>query len=150
MIFIANLGWAGGSIWMKRRNLQSNPFLNAGLQMLFGGLLLLPVSAVFDDYATIQWTSNVLYSLVYLILVGSVAAYACYAYAIRKLPITIVTLYAYVNPIVAIVLGWLVLGEKLNLRIAIAIGVTLAGIYIVNKGYQLRNLWKSQFSTHSD
>ncbi len=150
MIFIANIGWAGGSIWMKQKNLQSNPFLNAGLQMLFGGIFLLPVSAVFDNYATIQWTGNVIYSLIYLILVGSIAAYACYAYAIRKLPITIVTLYAYVNPIVAIVLGWLVLGEKLNLRIAIAIGVTLAGIYIVNRGYQLRNLWKSQFSTHTD
>ncbi|HCM76808.1 MAG TPA: EamA family transporter [Cytophagales bacterium] len=150
MIFIANLGWAGGSIWMKRKNQHSDPFLNAGLQMVFGGLFLMPVSLVFDNYETIQWSNNVIYSLVYLILVGSVAAYACYSYAIKNLPITIVTLYAYINPIVAIVLGWLVLGEKLNLRIVIAIGVTLAGIYIVNRGYQLRNLWRSQFSTNPE
>lgn len=150
MIFIANIGWAGGSIWMKQKNQHSNPFLNAGLQMAFGGLFLLPISAVFDSYETIQWTNNVIYSLIYLILVGSIAAYACYAYAIRKLPITIVTLYAYINPIVAIIIGWLVLDEILNLRIAIAIVVTLAGIYIVNRGYQLRNLWKSQFSTPID
>lgn len=150
MIFIANIGWAGGSIWMKQKNQHSNPFLNAGLQMAFGGLFLLPISAVFDSYETIQWTNNVIYSLIYLILVGSIAAYACYSYAIRKLPITIVTLYAYINPIVAIIIGWLVLDEILNLRIAIAIVVTLAGIYIVNRGYQLRNLWKSQFSTPID
>lgn len=150
MIFIANIAWAAGSIWMKRKNQHSDPFLNAGLQMTFGGLFLLPVSLVFDSYQTIQLTSNVVYSLIYLILVGSVAAYACYSYAIKNLPVTIVTLYAYINPIVAIILGWIVLGETLNLRIGIAILVTLAGIYIVNRGYQLRNLWRSQFSTNSE
>lgn len=150
LIVIANLGWAGGSIWMKRKNQESNPFLNAGLQMLFGGLLLLPVSAVFDDFQTIQWSNNVIYSLLYLILIGSVAAYACYSYAIKKLPVTIVTLYAYINPIVAVLLGWAVLGETLNLRVGIAIGVTLVGIYIVNRGYQFRNLWKAELSTHAD
>lgn len=150
LIIIANLGWAGGSIWMKRKNQESNPFLNAGLQMLFGGILLLPVSAVFDDFQTIHWSNNVIYSLLYLILIGSVAAYACYSYAIKKLPVTIVTLYAYINPIVAVLLGWAVLGETLNLRVGIAIGVTLVGIYIVNRGYQFRNLWKAELSTHPD
>lgn len=144
---MASLGWSWGSVWMKRKNQSSNPFMNAGLQMAFGGLFLLPASWLFDDYQAIHWSSNVVYSLIYLILVGSVAAYACYSYAIKNLPVTIVTLYAYINPIVAIVLGWLILGEKLNLRIGIAIIVTLAGIYIVNRGYQLRNLWRSQFST---
>lgn len=150
MIFIANLGWAGGSVWMKMRNQHSNPFLNAGLQMGFGGLFLLPISLLFDSYESIQWTNNVIYSLVYLILVGSIAAYASYAYAIRKLPITIVTLYAYINPIVAIIIGWLVLDEILNLRIGIAIAIILVGIYLVNRGYQLRNLWKSQFSAPTE
>lgn len=149
-IFIANLAWAAGSIWMKHKNQKSDPFLNAGLQMLFGGLFLLPISLAFDNYDTIQWSSNVVYSLIYLILVGSVAAYACYSYALKKLPVTIVTLYAYVNPIVAVLLGWMVLDETLNLRVGLAILVTLGGIYIVNRGYQLRNLWKSQLSTNAE
>ncbi|MFZ1809058.1 MAG: EamA family transporter [Cyclobacteriaceae bacterium] len=149
-IIVANLGWAAGSIWMKRKNQESNPFLNAGLQMLFGGLLLLPISLAFDDLQTIQWSGNVIYSLLYLILVGSIAAYGCYSYAIKKLPVTIVTLYAYINPIVAVLLGWAVLGEILNLRVVVAIGVTLIGIYIVNKGYQFRNLWKTELSTNPD
>ena len=59
---------------------------------------------------------------------------------------TIVSLYEYVNPIVAVILGWVVLGEKLNLKIGIAILITVAGIYIVNRGYQFGRLWKQQFS----
>lgn len=150
LIVVANLGWAAGSIWMKRKNQESNPFLNAGLQMFFGGIFLLPISIVFDDFQTIQWSNNVVYSLLYLILIGSVATYACYSYAIKKLPVTIVTLYAYINPIVAVLLGWAILGETLNLRVGIAIGVTLVGIYIVNRGYQFRKLWRAELSTHTD
>ncbi|GAB1444453.1 MAG: EamA family transporter [Cyclobacteriaceae bacterium] len=148
-ILLANLGWASGSIWMKRKNQTTNPFLNAGLQMFFGGIWLLPFSLAFDDLHAIQWSNNVIYSLSYLIIIGSVAAYGSYVYAIKTLPITIVTLYAYINPIVAVILGWAVLGETLNMRMAIAIGITLTGVYIVNRGYQFRNLWKSQLSTNS-
>jgi len=140
LIFMANLSWAIGSIWIKKKNHNSNPFLNAGLQMLFGGLLLIPFSLVLDDYSSIHWSREVIYSLIYMILVGSVAAYACYSYAIKKLPMTIVSLYAYINPIVAVILGWLILDEKLNARIGIAILVTIAGIYFVNRGYQLKTM----------
>jgi drug/metabolite transporter (DMT)-like permease len=138
LTFIANLSWAIGSIWIKKKNTNSNPFLNAGLQMLFGGIFLIPFTLLLDDYSRINWNSSVVYSLAYMSLVGSVAAYACYSYAIKKLPMTLVSLYAYINPIVAVLLGWLVLDEKLNGRIALAIVVTIAGIYIVNKGYQMK------------
>lgn len=147
-IIIANLGWAAGSIWMKRKNQSTNAFLNAGLQMFFGGIWLLPISLLFDDLSALQWSNNAVYSLLYLILIGSVAAYGSYVYAIKTLPLTIVTLYAYINPIVAVILGWAVLGETLNMRVAIAIGITLSGVYIVNRGYQFRNLWKSRLSTN--
>lgn len=140
LIFMANLSWAIGSIWIKKKNHNSNPFLNAGLQMLFGGLFLIPFSLFLDDYSSIHWSGEVISSLIYMILVGSVAAYACYSYAIKKLPMTIVSLYAYVNPIVAVILGWLILDEKLNTRIGIAILVTIAGIYFVNRGYQLKTI----------
>ena len=138
--FLSNLCWAIGSIWIKKKNQNSNPFLNAGLQMLFGGLFLIPISLVMDDYHTIQWSNEIIYTLAYMIVVGSVGAYACYSYAIKKLPMTIVSLYAYINPMVAVILGWLILNEKLNLRISIAILVTVAGIYLVNRGYQLKSI----------
>lgn len=86
------------------------------------------------------------YATLYLVFIGSIVAFTCYSYALRKLPVTIVSLYAYVNPLVAVVLGWLMLDEKLNARIIIAILVTLSGVYIVSRGYQLRDQWKEQFS----
>jgi drug/metabolite transporter (DMT)-like permease len=146
MTFAAVISWAGGSIWIKKRNGESNPFLNAGIQMLFGGLWLIPLSFAFDDLSKVTWSFEAGWSLLYLIVFGSIIAYASYSYALKKLPMTIVSLYAYVNPIVAIILGWAILGEKLNARIVAAIILTIAGIYIVNRGYQLRDAWKAQFS----
>ncbi len=146
LIFIANMGWSFGSVWVKRKNQTQNTFVVAGLQMFFGGVFLLLASILFDDYSTLTWSSSAVWSLVYLIIFGSVISFACFSYAVKKLPITIVSLYAYVNPIVAVILGSLVLGEEFNVRIAIAMIVTVAGIYIVNKGFQLRELWRAQFS----
>jgi len=146
VIFIAVLSWAGGSVWLKRKGNDGNAFLNAGLQMFFGGIWLIPCSLIFDDFSRVSWSVEAFYSMIYLVLVGSIVAYACYSYVLRKLPMTIVSLYAYVNPIVAVILGWIVLGEKLNLKIGIAILITVAGIYIVNRGYQFGRLWKQQFS----
>ena len=143
--FAAVVAWAGASIWIKKKNTESNLFLNAGLQMFLGGILLFPLSLAFDDLSRVVWSREVTWSMLYLILMGSVVAYASYAYALRKLPMTIVSLYAYINPLVAVVLGWLVLNETLNIRIWIAIIITIMGIYIVNKGYQLRNAWRAQF-----
>lgn len=141
--FLANLSWAIGSVWMKKKNTAGNPFLNAGLQMTFGMLFIIPLTLIFDDYSGITWTPSLIYALLYMALIGSVAAYACYAYAIKHLPMTLVSLYAYINPIVAVVLGWLILDEKLNLRMAIAIAITLVGIYVVNRGYQHQSVHKT-------
>ena len=146
VIFVAVISWAGGSVWLKRRGNDGNPFLNAGLQMFFGGIWLVPSALIFDDLTKVTWSAEAFYSIVYLILIGSIVAYACYSYVLRKLPMTTVSLYAYVNPIVAVILGWLVLGEKLNLKIGIAILITVAGIYIVNRGFQFGRFWKQQFS----
>lgn len=144
--FAGNICWAFGTVWVKRKTTATDPFLAAGLQMFFGGLFLLPMSLVFDDYNTITTSGGMVFSLVYLILFGSVAAYASYSYAIKKLPMTLVSLYAYINPIVAVLLGALLLGERLNLRIGIGILITLAGIYVVNRGYQIRTFFRTQFS----
>lgn len=146
LTFGAVLAWAGGSIWIKKRNTDSNPFVNAGIQMLFGGIWCFPLSFMFDDLSNVTWTSEAVWSLIYLIIFGSLIAYASYSYALRKLPMTIVSMYAYINPLVAVLLGWIVLNEKLNAQIIIAFLLTVAGIYIVNKGYQLRNEWKAQFT----
>lgn len=144
--FAGNICWAFGTVWVKKKTMATDPFMAAGLQMLFGGIFLIPMSLLFDDYSTITTSGDMLFALVYLILFGSVAAYASYSYAIKKLPMTLVSLYAYINPIVAVVLGALLLGERLNLRIGIGILITLAGIYVVNRGYQIRTFLRTQFT----
>jgi len=144
----AVLCWAGASIWVKKKSSHSNLFVNAGLQMFFGGIWLFPISLGVDDLSSVHWSSEALYAMLYLIVFGSIIAYACYAYALRSLPMTIVSLYAYVNPIVAVLLGWLVLNEPLNAWMWAAISITITGIYTVNKGYQFRNLWKTTLRTN--
>ena len=146
LIFLAVLGWAGASIWIKRKNTESNLYMNAGLQMLFGGALLFPLSAVFDDYSRITWGPGAVYPFIYLVVIGSVVAYISYSYALRKLPMTIVSMYAYINPLVAVLLGWLVLDEKLNEKIGLAFIITVLGIYAVNKGYQQIKEWRTAYS----
>lgn len=146
LVFVGVISWAGGSIWLKKDQSPSDPFLNAGLQMFFGGLWLIPFSLLFDDLSTVHWSAEAAYAMIYLIILGSVVAYACYSFVLRKLPMTIVSLYAYVNPLVAVFLGWLVLDERLNVNTWIAFMLTVAGIYVVNRGYQLRDAWRAQLS----
>ena len=69
-------------------------------------------------------------------------AFISYTYALRNLPITIVALYSYVNPLVAVLLGWIVLGEKLNATIWMGMAITLLGIYLVNTGYSISHVKK--------
>jgi drug/metabolite transporter (DMT)-like permease len=146
LTFLAVIGWAGGSIWIKKKNTESNLYLNAGLQMFFGGLLLLPLSLAFDDYSKISLAPQAVYPFIYLVVFGSIVAYVSYSFALRQLPMTIVSLYAYINPLVAVLLGWLVLNEKLNEKIGLAFILTVAGIYIVNKGYQQLKEWRAALS----
>lgn len=143
-MFIANISWAAGSVWIKKKNQDTNLFLNAGIQMLFGGLFLLPPSLIWDDYSKLVFNPPVAYSLLYLIFIGSILTYICFSYAIKKLPVTIVSMYAYINPLVAVFLGWLILDEKISFQILMAMLITVAGVYLVNRGYQFRREWKEQ------
>lgn len=142
----AVLGWAGASIWMKKQGSKINIYYSAGLQMFFGGLWVYPFSFLYDDYSKVSLSAGAVYPFIYLVLVGSIVAYVSYQYALRKLPMTIVSLYAYINPLVAVLLGWMVLDEKLNSKIGIAFLVTIAGIYLVNKGYQMLKDYRAQLS----
>ncbi len=146
MTFLATVAWATCSVWMKKSNTNNDPFLNAGMQMFFGGLFSFLISFGVDDLSNVRWSAEAGYALLYLTIFGSLIAYACYTYALRKLPMTIVSLYAYINPIVAVILGWLILDEKLNLKIGVAILITIAGVYVVNRGYEFVAKWKIRLS----
>jgi drug/metabolite transporter (DMT)-like permease len=137
LIFVAIIAWAIGSVLIQRRNYNTNPFLNTGMQMLLGGIFCLPFSYFFDDYSHVTLSNQVTFALLYLILVGSIAAFSMYTYVLTNLPMTIASLYSYINPLVAVILGWLILDEKLNPKIGVAIIITVVGIYFVNLGYRI-------------
>lgn len=135
--FVATSSWAVGSVVNKKRVVQINPVFNAGLQLLFGGSFLLIASPFTDPYAGVDFLQHdVLWSLLYLILFGSVLAYSAYMFALKELPVGIVTLYAYVNPLVAVVLGYFILNEAFTGFTVLAFCGIVTGVYLVNFGYR--------------
>jgi drug/metabolite transporter (DMT)-like permease len=134
---LAVLSWAAGSVWLKHTAQDDHPFVNAAWQMLFGGLICFLFSGFLGEFPVAVWKTETTFALLYLIFFGSLLAYACYLFALRNLPIDLVSTYAYVNPVVAVVLGWLVLDEKLNAKIWLGVGLVLAGIFLVNGSYRV-------------
>jgi drug/metabolite transporter (DMT)-like permease len=127
LVVIASLSWATGSFASSRVELPSNPFLSTALQMMCGGLLMLVIglvagetgdvhSGAFDTDAVLAW--------VYLIVFGSLIAFTAYVWLLQNAPISKVATYAYVNPVIAICLGALILSEDITLTI-------LAGAIII-------------------
>lgn len=133
----ATAAWAFGSIINKKHKDPVNPFLNSGMQLFFGGLFMLVLSPVVDDYTGFQlWNTAALQSMLYLIIFGSVLAYAAYMYTLSALPIGIATIYAYINPLIAVIAGYLFLSEELNVYTGLAFATIAVSVYLVNKGYR--------------
>lgn len=136
---IATSSWALGSVINKKKTTHINPLFNSGLQLFFGGILLFVCSPIIDDYSNLHFfQKEVIGSLVYLIIFGSVLAYSAYMYALKELPVGIVALYAYVNPLVAVVLGFFILNEPLTWFTVLAFITIVSGVYLVNYGYKLQ------------
>lgn len=135
--FIATTSWALGSVLNKNRYNPTNPTFNAGLQVVLGGIFLFAFSPLIDSYQNMDILHpDVLYPLIYLIVFGSILAYTAYMFALKELPVGIVTLYAYVNPLVAVVLGYFWLDENLTSYTLLAFISIIAGVYMVNYGYK--------------
>ena len=136
-ILLATSSWALGSIINKKHINPVNPFFNSGMQLFFGGLFMFIISPLADDYHGLQlWNTKGIIALAYLITFGSVLAYAAYMYALSALPVGIATLYAYVNPLIAVIVGYLVLNEHLNIYIGLAFITIVISVFLVNKGYR--------------
>jgi drug/metabolite transporter (DMT)-like permease len=127
----ACVGWSIGSSWSKRRPSEENAIMASALQMIFGGLCLLVAATVRGEWHDLAFTPRSLGAELYLIVVGSWAGYSAYIYALKHLPITTVMLYSYINPVIAVLLGTVVLSEPFGLRVIAASAVVLAGVAIV-------------------
>ncbi|MEO8678899.1 MAG: EamA family transporter [Vicinamibacterales bacterium] len=130
-IQIACAAWAAGTSYTKRHRLGEDPFAASALQMVFSGIMLLTIATATGEWSALTFTTRSLAALVYLTIVGSLVAYTAYLYAIKHLPISTVSLYAYINPVIAVVLGAFLLAEPLSPRIFTAAGLVLAGMWVV-------------------
>ena len=101
--------------------------------MIFGGIMLDIYSISTGDLNNLNPSSESIYALAYLIIFGSIIAYGSYIYILKNMPAAIVSTYAYINTIVAVILGWLWFNEIMNLQMAFAVLLTLFGLWLVNK-----------------
>lgn len=134
---IACIGWAAGSSYARSRGRghakDENVLATAAFEMLFGGVVLLLAAAAIGELPRVAFSTRSTGALTYLIFAGSMGGFGAYAYALKHLPVATVSLYAYVNPIIAVVLGTLVLGEPFSARIAVAGAVVLIGMMLVRR-----------------
>jgi drug/metabolite transporter (DMT)-like permease len=130
---VACFGWAIGSSLARRRHHEENILAVSALQMIFAGVSLLVVALAIGEWPALAVNARTGSALVYLIVAGSIVGYSAYAYALRHLPVTTVSLYAYVNPVIAVVLGTLVLGEPFSSRVVVASAIVLVGIMLVRR-----------------
>ena len=123
-----------GSVYSKGYAIGGDPLGASALQMFFGGAFMLAVGTIHGEWADLHFSTRTLAALGYLVLAGSVVAFVAYNYALKHLPVSFVSLYAYVNPVVAVALGTALLGEPFTLRTAMAIVVILGGVALVKMG----------------
>lgn len=132
-LVIAIIAWAAGSIYSKHRDIKTAPFMSAAFQMLIAGGVLTLIGMVKGELSQFTFDPKGIAALVYLIIFGSLIGYSAYIYALAKLPTATVSTYAYINPVIAVILGWLVLDERLDWIVALATVIILSGVLLVKK-----------------
>lgn len=124
-------GWSFGSLMQRREPPDAHPIVAGAVQQFAAGLAFI-VPALMTN-APIRWSTRGAGALVYLVIFGSIVGYSAYIYALDRLPVALVSIYNYVNPVVAVILGWLVYREPFGLREAIAMAVIFAGVAFVKR-----------------
>lgn len=133
----ATFFWALGTVITTRSNVKLNRYYSIGWQMLLSGIIMFTVAHVQDysiplsDVPVKAWIC-----LAYMVVFGSIITFAAFIYTLTWLPTTLASIYAYMNPIVAVLLAHVILNEELSLSLGIGAIVTLAGIFLVNRGFK--------------
>jgi drug/metabolite transporter (DMT)-like permease len=136
---LACLGWSIGSSLSKRHTAHGSALAAAAVQQLCGGLATLAVGTIAGEWNDITFSGRSLAAEIYLIVFGSLGAYSAYVYALQHLPVATVSLYAYINPIIAVILGALIANEPFGPRVVVAAAMVLAGIAVVRAGTRTRS-----------
>ena len=133
-LLVAVISWSLGSIYSKYVKVNVHPLMNASFQMLIAGILQTALGFVLGEYSEFNMNMNGFLAIAYLILFGSIIGYPAYIYAIEHLPLSLVSTYAYINPIIALVLGWYILDEVLTIYVLISAVLIIVGVILVKRG----------------
>jgi len=136
-VLIGAISWSVGIIYSRRSHLSGNPLLLSALSLLSGSVLLLTTGTIVGEargFSFAQVTARSWLSLAYLILFGSVVAFTAYNWLMEHYTPTFVATHTYVNPIVAVFLGWWLAGEKVTINVAIAAVLVILAVFLVDRG----------------
>lgn len=134
VVILAGFGWAAGSVYSNRNPIGASTSMAAGMQMFCGGLLLLLLALGSGDFgrlnlANASWTS--IGAFFYLLIFGSLVGFTAYSWLLNNVTPAMATTYAYVNPVVAVFLGWLIAGEPLTRRMLVAAAVIISSVVLI-------------------
>jgi drug/metabolite transporter (DMT)-like permease len=131
VIILGALAWSAGSLYSRWAALPKRPLVSAGLGAICGGILCLGVSVAGGELGQATWTPEAIGALTYLLVAGSLVGFTAYVWLLRVAPVSLVSTYAYVNPIVAVALGWLLLGETITLQMAVAGAAIVVAVALI-------------------
>ncbi len=131
LALFASVCWAFGSWVQPRLWLPQDAFVITVYEMLLGGVLLLTVGAASGEHLTVDYSPRTWWALGYLVVFGSVVAFSAYVWLVANAPISLVATYAYVNPVIAVLLGWLVLDEHVGLVTLLGGAVVVGSVALV-------------------
>lgn len=123
--------WSAGSVYSKHHQTSLSPFMAAAVQMLIAGCALTLLGTTLGEWRVLHFSTRSLTAFAYLIVFGSIVAYGSFTYAMQKLPLSLVSMYSYINPVIAVLLGWAILSEPLGWRVIAATAIILAGVALV-------------------
>ncbi|MFL5845664.1 MAG: EamA family transporter [Solirubrobacteraceae bacterium] len=131
VIVLAAVSWGFGSFLSQRMTMPGDPLVSTGWQMLAGGVVLMIVAVPTGEYGEFdvgEFSGDSIWALIFLVVVGSLVAYSAYTWLLQSAPISQVATYAYVNPMVAVLLGWLILDEHIPPMMLVASVVIVAAV----------------------
>ncbi len=140
MIFSCIISWSSGSLFVARAELAPNYFVNTGYQMITSGIMLFIASLLLGETWTspLAWSSSAQWSMALLIIFGSIVAFTAFNYLLKEVSTEKVSTSAYVNPVIALILGWYILDEQITGQSIIAASILLTGVYFINSKRTLR------------
>jgi drug/metabolite transporter (DMT)-like permease len=128
---IASIGWSLGSSYSKRHARKDSVLGTTASQMLAGGLIMMAAATAIREWPHFYLNTRTTIALAYLSTVGAIGGFVAYTYALRHLPVSFVSLYAYINPIIAVALGGVFLHEAFDSRMGVAAALVFAGVGVV-------------------